>query len=43
VPLQVAALVAEGRIRLADGTLIGCANYADCASRSEFAPHADYG
>ena len=43
VQLQVAALVAEGRIRLADGTLIGCANYVGCASKSEFAPHAGYG
>lgn len=43
VQLQVAALVAEGRIRLADGTLISCANYAGCASKSEFAPHAGYG
>jgi Transposase DDE domain len=43
VQLLVAELIAEGRIRLADGTLISCANYAGCASKSEFAPHAGYG
>jgi hypothetical protein len=43
VQLMVAELVAEGRIRLADGTLIGCANYAGCASRSHMAGHAGYG
>jgi hypothetical protein len=31
VQLMVAELIAEGRVRLADGTLIGCANYAGCA------------
>jgi Transposase DDE domain len=43
VQLMVAELVAEGRVRLADGTLIGCANYPGCASRSEFAGDAAYG
>ncbi len=43
VQLQVAELVAEGRVRLADGTLISCANYPGCASRSHFAGHAAYG
>lgn len=41
--LAVAELIAEGRIRLADGTLIGCANYPGCASRSHFAGDAAYG
>lgn len=43
VQLMVAELVAEGRIRLVDGTLISCANYPGCASHSEFAGHASYG
>jgi hypothetical protein len=43
VQLLVAELIAEGRIRLADGTLIGCANYAGCAQKSHFAGHAGYG
>ena len=30
-------------MRLVDGTLISCANYAGCASRSAFAGHASYG
>jgi hypothetical protein len=42
VQLQVAELIAEGRVRLADGTLISCANYPGCASRSDFAGHAAY-
>jgi hypothetical protein len=41
--MAVAELIAEGRIRLADGTLIGCANYPGCASRSYFAGEASYG
>jgi hypothetical protein len=41
--LMVAELIAEGQIRLVDGTLISCANYPGCASRSEFAGHASYG
>lgn len=43
VQLGVAELVASGRTRLADGTLISCANYAGCASKSHFAGHAGYG
>jgi hypothetical protein len=41
--LMVAELVAEGRVRLIDGTLISCANYPGCASHSHFAGHASYG
>lgn len=41
--LAVAELIAEGRIRLADGTLISCANYPGCASHSHFAGAASYG
>jgi hypothetical protein len=43
VQLMLAELVAEGQVRLADGTLIACANYPGCASKSEFAGHAAYG
>jgi hypothetical protein len=43
VQLQVAELIAEGHVRLVDGTLIACANYPGCASKSEFAGHASYG
>lgn len=43
VQLQLAELLAEGRVRLADGTLIACANYPGCASKSHFAGHAAYG
>jgi hypothetical protein len=43
VQLMVAELIAEGRVRLVDGTLIACANYPGCASRSEFGGHASYG
>jgi hypothetical protein len=43
VQLTVAELIAEGRVRLADGTLISCANYPGCASRSHFAGDAAYG
>lgn len=43
VQLMLAELIAEGRIRLADGTLIACANYPGCASKSEFAGHASFG
>jgi hypothetical protein len=43
VQLQIAELIAEGQIRLVDGTLIACANYPGCASKSEFAGHAGYG
>ena len=43
VQLMVADLIAEGQVRLVDGTLIACANYPGCQSRSEFAGHASYG
>lgn len=43
VQLMLAELVADGQIRLADGTLIACANYPGCASHSEFAGHASFG
>ncbi len=43
VQLMLAELVAEGQIRLADGTLLSCANYPGCARRSEFAGHASFG
>ncbi len=41
--LRVAELVACSDLRIADGTLIGVANYPGCASRSEFAGTAAYG
>jgi len=43
VQLQVAELLASGELRLADGTLLGVANYAGCQRRSEFAGTAAYG
>jgi hypothetical protein len=43
VQLMVAELIGEGELRLADGTLIACANYPGCASKSHFAGHASYG
>jgi hypothetical protein len=43
VQLMVSELIADGRIRLVDGTLIKCANYPGCASYSELAGHAGYG
>lgn len=43
VQLQVAELIASSKLRIADGTLIGVANYPGCASRSEFAGTAAYG
>jgi len=43
VQLMVSELIAEGSVRLVDGTLISCANYPGCAKRSEFAPEAAYG
>jgi len=43
VQLMVAELIAEGEVRLVDGTLISCANYPGCAKRSDFAPDAAYG
>jgi Transposase DDE domain len=41
--LGVAELVATGRVRLVDGTLLSCANYAGCAQQSLFAGYAGYG
>src|ERR1700686_2062111 len=43
VQMMVAELIADGEVRLVDGTLIACANYPGCASLSEFAGHASYG
>lgn len=43
VQLELAELISSGETRLADGTLIGCANYAGCASHSHFAGTAGYG
>lgn len=43
VQLRVSELIAAGDLRIADGTLVGVANYAGCASRSEFAGTAAYG
>jgi hypothetical protein len=43
VQLMIAEMIAEGRVRLVDGTLISCANYPGCAKHSEFAPDAAYG
>jgi len=43
VQLMIAELIADGQVRLVDGTLIACANYPGCASHSEFAGHASYG
>src|SRR6266511_2937777 len=41
VQVAVAELVTEGEIRLADGTLISCANYPGCGSKSHFAGAAN--
>jgi hypothetical protein len=41
--LAVAELIASGRVRLVDGTLISVANYAGCAQKSQFAGHGAYG
>ena len=43
VQQRLARLLDAGGARLADGTLIGVANYAGCAARSEFAGAAAYG
>jgi len=40
---MVAEPIAEGQVRLVDGTLIACANYPGCQSHSHFAGHASYG
>lgn len=41
--LGVAELVATGQVRLVDGTLLSCANYAGCAQQSLFGGDAGYG
>jgi len=43
VQQRISELLAGTGVRVADGTLIGVANYAGCASRSEFAGTASYG
>jgi hypothetical protein len=43
VQLMVAELIAAGQVRLADATLIACANHPGCASHSQMAGHASYG
>jgi len=43
VQMALAEMVAEGRVRLVDGTLLSCANYPGCASHSHFAGEAAYG
>jgi hypothetical protein len=43
VQQRLAKLLDAGGARIADGTLIGVANYAGCAQRSEFAGTAAYG
>ena len=43
VQQRLAGLLAQGKLRFADGTLVGVANYAGCAARSEFAGFAAYG
>lgn len=43
VQQRLSELLATGSLRLADGTLVGCANYAGCAQHSEFAGVAAYG
>jgi hypothetical protein len=43
VQQRLARLIDAGGVRLADGTLIGVANYPGCAQRSEFAGLARYG
>ncbi|MFI5054096.1 MAG: IS982 family transposase [Acidimicrobiia bacterium] len=43
VQQRLARLLDAGGVRLADGTLVGVANYAGCANRSEFAGTAAYG
>lgn len=43
VQLRIAELIATHELVIADGTLVGVANYAGCASRSEFAGTAAYG
>lgn len=43
VQQRLAKELDAGRFRLADGTLLGVANYPGCHKRSDFAGHAGYG
>lgn len=43
VQLRLARWLDAGEVRLCDGTLIACASYPGCASRSAFAGFARYG
>jgi hypothetical protein len=43
VQQRLSELCASGPLRVADGTLVGVANYAGCAAKSEFAGFAAYG
>jgi Transposase DDE domain len=43
VQQRLSELLATGGLRIADGTLVGVANYAGCAEKSEFAGIAAYG
>lgn len=43
VQLRLARWLDTGEVRLCDGTLLACANYPGCASRSAFAGFARYG
>jgi hypothetical protein len=43
VQQRLARFIDAGGIRLCDGTLLACAGYPGCASRSEFAGFAGYG
>lgn len=43
VQQRLSELLATGSLRLADGTLVGVANYAGCAQKSDFAGLAGYG
>jgi hypothetical protein len=43
VQQRISELLASGDLRIADGTLLGVANYAGCAHKSEFAGVAAYG
>jgi hypothetical protein len=43
VQQRLCELLATGKLRIADGTLLGVANYTGCARKSEFAGIAAYG
>jgi hypothetical protein len=43
VQLRISELITTDDLRIADGTLLGVANYAGCASRSQIAGTAAYG